>query len=197
MVEEVHIFHNDFFRRVDPGPHEIQDTTYARLDQVVGRALRAFRRRDDDPDFNALGVHGELRAARTRNFQPINLLADLERVAVEGPHNVEAAGLEFGMMQQRAAEVAHPDQRGAPFTVNARGNFDGGDEADYVISCATHAGFVKIGEALAYLRCIHVARFSERTRGDDLHTVALYTFEHLNVYGRATNGGSGNMFAFR
>ena len=45
IVEEVHILHDDLFRHVDPGPREIQDTAYARFDQMVGRALRAFRRR--------------------------------------------------------------------------------------------------------------------------------------------------------
>ena len=182
---------------MDPGPREIQATAYARFDQMVGRALRAFRRRGDDPDFNALGVHGGLQVARTRDFQPIDLLADLERIAVEGPHDVEAAGLEFGMVQQRAAEVAHPDQRGAPFAVNAKGSFDGGDEAGYVVPYATHTEFAKIGKVLAHLRCVHVARFSERAGGDDLHAVALHTFEHLNVHGKATNGGSGNTFAFQ
>ena len=81
------------------------------------------------------------------------------------------------MLKPRAlnsAEVAHPDQRGAPFAVNAKGSFDGGDEAGYVVPYATHTEFAKIGKVLAHLRCVHVARFSERAGGDDLHAVALY-----------------------
>ena len=69
----------------------------------------------------------------------------------KAPTDVEAAGLEFGMVQQRAAEVAHPDQRGAPFAVDAKGSFDGGDEAGYIVAYATHAEFAKIGEVLCAL----------------------------------------------
>ena len=109
---------------------------------------------------------------------------------------METARLEFAVMQQGAAKVAHADERGMPLPVNAERSLDGGNEAGDVVTHPTDAEFAEIGEVLAYLRGVDVAGFGQRAGGDDLYTVALHAFEHLHVDRQPTDGGSGDTFAF-
>ena len=52
VVEEIHVFDKNLVRNVDAGARKVEDAAHARVKQVIGGALRSFRRRGDDPDFN-------------------------------------------------------------------------------------------------------------------------------------------------
>ena len=52
--------------------------------------------------------------------EAVDDLADFEGIAVKNGDDVEAARAKLAMIQQGLAQVAHADQRHAPFTVNAQ-----------------------------------------------------------------------------
>ena len=95
MVEKVHILHMHMVRGLDARRGEIEDGGDARVHQVLGRTLGAFGRRGDDADLDVLLGHHGLEVLGAVHFQAVDDLTDLEGVAVEDAHDVEAAGAEF------------------------------------------------------------------------------------------------------
>ncbi len=83
--------------------------------------------------------------------------ADLERVAVEDAHDIEAAGPEVPVIEDGAAKIANAHKRHAPFPVNAKGAGNGRNEGGYIVAHAAHAKFAKIGQILAHLGAVYPA----------------------------------------
>ena len=197
MMEEVHVFHVDIGGNREHGRGVVDDALDAGLDEEVGGALGPVDRGGDESDLDAEFGHGVLEAPGTDHFQARDFLADLERIAVEGADDVEAAELEVLMAQQRLAEIAHADQGAFPDPVDPQGMLDGDDEILDVIADAAHAEFAEIGEVLADLGGVDAAGARQEFRGDHLGTLALEGLQHLDIHGQALDGSLWDVFAFQ
>lgn len=131
---------------------------------MVGGTLGTLRRRGDDADFDVLFLDDALQIIGARHLQPVDLFADLEGIAVERADDVESTGLEFSVVEQGATEVAHADERSPPFPVYAEGGLERGNKAYDIVADTAYAEFSKVGEVLAYLGRIDVARLRPEGR---------------------------------
>ena len=183
-------------RGLDARRGEIEDGGDARVHQVLGRTLGAFGRRGDDADLDVLLGHHGLEVLGAVHFQAVDDLTDLEGVAVEDAHDVEAAGAEFTVVQDGFAQVADAHERHAPFTVDPQGGGDGRNEGGYVIAHAADAEFAEVSQVLADLGAVDPAGFGQGGGGDDFNAVARKIFQHLHIGGQALDRGAGDVFAF-
>ena len=65
--------------------------------------------------------------------------ADLERVAVEDAHDIEAAGPEVPVIEDGAAKIANALKAPCAIPVNAKGAGNGRNEGGYIVAHAAHA----------------------------------------------------------
>jgi hypothetical protein len=123
-------------------------------------------------------------------------LADLEGIAVERPHDLEAALAKDLVPQQGAPQVAHAHQGAVPGAVQAQGFLDGADELLDVVSHAPDAELAEIRQIFSYLRGVDRADAGQVLRGDYLGAVPLEVFQDLDVDRQTLDGGAGDVFAF-
>ena len=180
----------------DAGGGIVQNALDAGVHKLGGRALCAFRRNGDDADFNAQFGHLFHERLGAVDFQPVELFADFERIAIERAHDGEAVPTKFLVIEQSPAHVAHTHEGGAPFAVGVEAGFDDFQQIRHIIAYAANAEFAEVGKILTNLRGVHIARPGKGFGRNDLDAILVHGFKNLKIGGEPLNGSAGDMFVF-
>ena len=130
------------------------------------------------------------------HLKAVELLTDLEGIAVKSPHDGESVTAEFLIVEQRPAHVAYADQRGTPFTVGIETGLDDFQQIGDIIPHTANAEFAEVGEILTNLGGIDVASPGQGFGRNNLNAILVHGFKNLEIGGEPLNGSARNMFVF-